>query len=86
MLEIRVKRFLEKELNDWSDFVYELEEYDESQIVVNIRNDIWEVEATMYFIVDDENELCLYMSGEYWQKIDLLNFNKFFWIELLAVR
>lgn len=86
MLKKKIERFLKDELGDWSDFIYQLEDYDDTQIKVEIRNDTWEVESTMYFTLDSEQELCLYLCSENWQKIDILNYNKFFWIELLAVR
>lgn len=84
MLETKIKRFLKYELNDWDSFKYTLEKYDETQIKVEIKNIDWQIEKIMYFELNNDN-LSLYMASEYWQNIEDKNYNKFFWIELLAV-
>lgn len=83
MLKRRVEQFLKNELHDWDSFQYTLENYDETQIKVEIKNIVWEIEKIMYFELDNDT-LVLYMTSEYWQNIEDKNYNKFFWIELLA--
>jgi len=84
MLKRRVEQFLKNELKDWDNFKYSLEDYDETQIKVEIKNIDWQVEKIMYFEINNDS-LVLYMACEYWQNIEDKNYNKFFWIELLAV-
>lgn len=83
MLEKKIKQFLKDELNDWDTFKYTLENYDETQIKVKIKNVDWQLEKIMYFELNDD-KLSLYMDSEYWQNVEDKNYNKFFWIELLA--
>lgn len=61
-----------------------MEKYDETQIKVEIKNIDWQIEKIMYFELNNDN-LSLYMASEYWQNIEDKNYNKFFWIGLLAV-
>lgn len=83
MLKRKVEQFLKNELHDWDSFEYTLENHDESQIKVEIKNTVWEIEKIMYFELDNDT-LVLYMTSEYWQNIEDKNYNKFFWIELLT--
>lgn len=80
----KIKKFLEIELIDFDNFIYEIEKADELTYVIFTSIFGEDVNKELTFKLLGENrDIYLHSSTFGWKAIQKGNLNKFFWIELL---
>lgn len=81
----RVKDFLVKELIDFDNFKYNIEE--SGEYIYVIFNEIFGNESDKeltFKIFDEEKILYLHSTSFGWKAVEKGSLNKFFWIEILS--
>lgn len=83
MIKEQVKDFLDKQLVDFTNFRYEIEEDDEAYLYINFEEVFGESSSKEIVFKIIKNSLFIHSTSFGWKDVEKDTGNKFFWIELL---